>query len=110
MHPALDDGMLDAKEFGDLGLPACSVVVRRSRTLATRTASFSYYLEAVSAFSDPGTAATCKKWFWEETRLAKAMLALQLRLAASDEQRHEVLADLTMIPASERHCLSQSGG
>lgn len=64
-----------------------------------------YYLEAASAFPDPGTAATRKKWFWEETRLAKAMLALQPKLAASDDQQHKILANLTMIPASERHRL-----
>ena len=64
-----------------------------------------YYLEAASAFPDPGTAATRKKWFWEETRLAKAMLALQPKLAASDDQQHKILANLTMIPAAERHRL-----
>jgi hypothetical protein len=64
-----------------------------------------YYLEAASAFPDPGTAATRKQWFWEETRLAKAMLALQPKLAASDDQQHKILANLTMIPASERHRL-----
>jgi hypothetical protein len=64
-----------------------------------------YYLEAASAFPDPGTPTTRKKWFWEETRLAKAMLALQPKLAASDDQQHKILANLTMIPASERHRL-----
>jgi hypothetical protein len=64
-----------------------------------------YYLEAASAFPDAGTAATRKKWFWEETRLAKAMLALQPRLAASDDPQHKILGNLTMIPASERHRL-----
>jgi hypothetical protein len=64
-----------------------------------------YYLEAASAFPDPGTAATRKKWFWEETRLARAMLALQPKLAASDDQQHKILGNLTMIPASERHRL-----
>ena len=64
-----------------------------------------YYLEAASAFPDPGTPATRKKWFWDETRLAEAMLALQPRLAASDDQQHKILANLTMIPAAERHRL-----
>ena len=64
-----------------------------------------YYLEAASAFPDPGTPATRKKWFWEETRLAKAMLALQPKLAASEDQQHKILANLTMIPATERHRL-----
>ncbi len=64
-----------------------------------------YYLEAASAFPDPGTSATRKKWFWEETRLAEAMLALQPKLAASDDQQHKILANLTMIPALERHRL-----
>lgn len=64
-----------------------------------------YYLEAASAFPDPGTTATRKKWFWEETRLAQAMLALQPKLAASDDQQHKILGNLTMIPATERHRL-----
>jgi len=64
-----------------------------------------YYLEAASAFPDPGSPATRKKWLWEETKLAKAMLALQPRLAASDDQQHKILGNLTLIPASERHRL-----
>ncbi|MPZ31748.1 MAG: hypothetical protein GEV13_12255 [Rhodospirillales bacterium] len=64
-----------------------------------------YYLEAASAFPDPGSPATRKKWFWEETKLARAMLALQPKLAASDDQHHKILGNLTMIPATERHRL-----
>jgi hypothetical protein len=64
-----------------------------------------YYLEAASAFPDPGTSAARKKWFWDETRLAKTMLALQPKLAASADQQHKILANLTMIPATERHRL-----
>ena len=66
-----------------------------------------YYLEAASAFPDPGTPVTRKKWFWDETRLAKAMLELQPKLAASEDQQHKILANLTMIPAAERHRLGQ---
>jgi hypothetical protein len=64
-----------------------------------------YYLEAASAFPDPGSPASRKKWFWEETRLAEAMLALQPRLAASSDPQHKILANLTLIPAVERHRL-----
>ncbi len=64
-----------------------------------------YYLEAASAFPDPGTSATRKKWFWDETRLAQAMLALQPKLAASADAQHKILANLTLIPATERHRL-----
>jgi hypothetical protein len=64
-----------------------------------------YYLEAASAFPDPGTPATRKKWFWEETRLAQAILALQPKLAASTDPQHKILANLTLIPATERHRL-----
>ena len=64
-----------------------------------------YYFEAASAFPDPGSSATRKKWFWEETKLAQAMLALQPKLAASDDPQHKILANLTMIPAVERHRL-----
>lgn len=66
-----------------------------------------YYLEAASAFPDPGTSATRKKWFWDETQLAKAMLALQPKLAQSDDPQHKILANLTLIPATERHRLRQ---
>jgi hypothetical protein len=65
-----------------------------------------YYLEAASAFPDPGTSATRKKWFWDETRLAQAILALQPKLAASADPQHKILANLTLIPATERHRLS----
>lgn len=64
-----------------------------------------YYLEAASAFPDPGTPATRKKWFWDETRLAQAILDLQPRLAASADAHHKILANLTLIPATERHRL-----
>lgn len=66
-----------------------------------------YYLEAASAFPDPGTSATRKKWFWDETQLAKAILALQPKLARSADPQHKILATLTLIPATERHRLGQ---
>jgi hypothetical protein len=65
-----------------------------------------YYLEAASAFPDPGSPATHKKWFWDETRLAKALIALQPKLASSADPQHKILGNLTMIPATERHRLS----
>jgi hypothetical protein len=64
-----------------------------------------YYLEAASAFPDPGTSATRKKWFWDETKLAQAILALQPKLARSADPQHKILANLTLIPAAERHRL-----
>ena len=64
-----------------------------------------YYLEASSAFPNAGSAAMRKKWLWDETKLAQAMLALQPRLAASEDQQHKILANLTMIPPTERHRL-----
>jgi hypothetical protein len=66
-----------------------------------------YYLEAASAFPDPGTASTRKKWFWDETQLATALLALQPKLAASADPQHKILGSLTLIPATERHRLRQ---
>ena len=64
-----------------------------------------YYLEAAAAFPDAGTPATRKKWFWEETKLARAILTLQPKLAASADPQHKILANLTLIPATERHRL-----
>ena len=64
-------------------------------------------LEAASAFPDPGTPATRKKWFWEETKLARSLLALQPKLAASANAQHRVLGNLTLIPASERFRLAK---
>jgi hypothetical protein len=65
-----------------------------------------YYLEAASAFPDPGSSKTRKAWFWDETTFAKSLLALQPKLAASPDPRHRILANLTLIPATERHRLA----
>ena len=65
-----------------------------------------FYLEAASAFPDPGSARTRKAWLWSETVLATTLLALQPRLAASADPSHKILGNLTMIPATERHRLS----
>ena len=65
-----------------------------------------YYLEAASAFPDPGTPRTRKEWLWSETRFGTALLALQPKLAASPERGHQILANLTLIPATERHRLA----
>lgn len=59
------------------------------------------------AFPDPGTSATRKQWFWDEPQLAKAILALQPKLAQSADPHHKILANLTLIPATERHRLGQ---
>ena len=67
-----------------------------------------FYLEAASAFPDPGTSKTRKAWFWDETLFARALLALQPKLAASADPRHKVLATLTLIPATERYRLETS--
>ena len=67
-----------------------------------------FYLEAASAFPDPGTSKTRQAWFWDETLFAKALLALQPKLAASADPQHRVLGALTLIPATERHRLGGS--
>jgi hypothetical protein len=69
-----------------------------------------YYLEAASAFPDPGSSRTRKAWLWDETILAKSLLALQPKLAASPDRHHQILGNLTMIPATERHRLSRPIG
>ena len=47
-------------------------------------------------------------WLWDETRFGKALLDLQPKLAASDDPQHKILANLTLIPATERHRLAKS--
>jgi hypothetical protein len=64
-----------------------------------------YYLEAASAFPDPGSSRTRKAWLWGETALAKTLLALQPKLTASGDSGHKILGNLTMIPATEKHRL-----
>jgi hypothetical protein len=65
-----------------------------------------YYLEAASAFPDAGSVRTRKEWFWSETRLSAALLALQPKLAASSDPQHKILGNLTLIPATERYRLA----
>ena len=67
-----------------------------------------YYLEAASAFPDRGSSRTRKAWLWDETILAKSLLALQPKLAASTDAQHKILGNLTMIPATERHRLGKA--
>lgn len=67
-----------------------------------------YYLEAASAFPEPGTARTRKGWLWEETRFGRALLELQPKLAASADPQYRILANLTLIPATERHRLAKA--
>ena len=67
-----------------------------------------YYLEAASAFPDPGSSRTRKAWLWDETILAKSLMALQPKLAASIDAQHKILGNLTMIPATERHRLGKA--
>lgn len=66
-----------------------------------------YYLEAASAFPDPGSSRTRRAWLWDETILAKSLLALQPKLAASTDAQHRILGNLTMIPATEKHRLGK---
>ncbi|MBX9942619.1 MAG: hypothetical protein K2Y40_00935 [Reyranella sp.] len=64
-----------------------------------------FYLEAASAFPDPGSSRTRKAWLWDETILARSLLALQPKLAASADAQHRILGNLTLIPATERYRL-----
>ena len=67
-----------------------------------------YYLEAASAFPDPGTAKKRKVWLWDETLFGKTLLDLQPRLAASEDPQHRILGNLTLIPATERYRLAKT--
>lgn len=66
-----------------------------------------YYLEAASAFPSPGRPTERKAWLWGETTLGRTLLALQPKLAATDDAGLKILANLTMIPATERHRLAR---
>ena len=66
-----------------------------------------YYLEAASAFPNPGTSKMRRAWFWDDTILARTLLALQPKLATGAEPGHKILANLTLIPATERHRLGK---
>ena len=66
-----------------------------------------YYLEASSVFPGAGPAKARKDWLWGETKFGAAMLALQPKLAASDDAQHKILGNLTLIPATERFRLGK---
>lgn len=66
-----------------------------------------YYLEAAASFPDPGTSKMRKAWLWDETLFGKALLTLQPLLAASADPQHKILANLTLIPATERYRLAK---
>jgi hypothetical protein len=97
---------LDMTAAGELVARAIAGALPDAQALKQATDDLrAYYLEAASAFPDPGSAATRKKWLWDETRLAKVLLELQPKLAASDDPQHKILGNLTLIPATERHRL-----
>jgi hypothetical protein len=97
---------LDMAAAGALVIRAISGTLPEAQVLKQATDDLrAYYLEAASAFPEPGSAAARKKWLWDETRLAKALLELQPKLSASDDPQHKILGNLTLIPATERHRL-----
>jgi len=98
---------LDMSAAGALVTQALEGALPEAQALKQATDDLrAYYLEAAAAFPDPGPAAARKKWFWDETKLAKTLLALQPKLAASADPQHKILGNLTLIPATERHRLS----
>jgi hypothetical protein len=97
---------LDMPAAGALVTQALNGALPEAQALKQATDDLrAYYLEAAAAFPDPGSAVTRKKWFWDETKLAKALLTLQPKLAASADPQHKILGNLTLIPATERHRL-----
>ena len=100
---------LDMSAAGALVTQALDGALPEAQRLKEATDDLrAYYLEAASAFPDPGSSVSRKKWFWDETRLAQALLALQPKLAASDDPQHKILGNLTLIPATERHRLASA--
>ena len=65
-----------------------------------------FYLEASSAFPNPGSDSERKEWLWGETRLARALLDLHPKLAASADQGHNMLARFMLVPAAQSHRLT----
>jgi hypothetical protein len=97
---------LDMPAAGALVTQALNGALPEAQALKQATDDLrAYYLEAAAAFPEPGSAVARKKWFWDETKLAKALLALQPKLAASADPQHKILGNLTLIPATERHRL-----
>jgi hypothetical protein len=97
---------LDMRAAGDLVTQALSVGLPPAQLLKQAIDDLkAYYLEAASAFPDPGAPKTRKEWLWGETRFGAALLELQPKLAASVDPQHKVLGNLTLIPATERYRL-----
>jgi hypothetical protein len=97
---------LDMRAAGDLVTAALDDALPAAQPLKQAIDDLkAYYLEAASAFPDPGSSRTRKAWLWDETILARSLLALQPKLAASADPQHKILGNLTLIPATERHRL-----
>jgi hypothetical protein len=97
---------LDMRAAGKLIEKALNGVLPPAQSLKEAVDDLkAYYLEAASAFPDPGSPKMRKAWLWDQTSLAKALLALQPKLAASADPQHKILANLTLIPATEKHRL-----
>ena len=100
---------LDMPAAGRLVMEALNGVLPQAQPLKEAIDDLrAYYLEAASAFPEPGTSKTRRAWFWDDTVLARTLLALQPKLAASAEPPHKILANLTLIPATERHRLAKT--
>ncbi len=100
---------LDMAAAGALVTEALTGALPEAQALKQATDDLrAYYLEAASAFPEPGSAAARKKWLWDETKLAEALLALQPKLAASADPQHKILGNLTLIPAAERYRLDSA--
>lgn len=57
-----------------------------------------FYLEAVTAEPNPGSAAEIDRWFWDETAAGELLRALRERLAGHPDGRLALYAAFTLVP------------
>lgn len=67
-----------------------------------------YYIEAATSQPGPTTSQGLMDWFFGETSAGALLLALQPKLAASDDPRLQGLANFQLIPRPQMHRLQKT--
>lgn len=60
-----------------------------------------YYLEAMSADGLIPASRQMQTWFWDRTRVARAIIALRVQLLASDDKRAQAIGRMNMVPGAQ---------